>query len=178
MWGEDNKKAVASKINYYIGRGELYHIRRGIYARDKDYDRFELATRIFVPSYISFETVLIRSAINFQFYSQIFLASYQSRELAIDGQKYIFKKIKHPILTNNVGVEFRDQTSIAGPERAFLDVIYINKEYHFDNLNSLNWEKVFEILPIYANKRMEKRVDLLMKHYKKNECWQKTRIKK
>ena len=44
---------------------------------------------------------------------------------------------------------------IASKERAFLDMLYLYKEYHFDNLESINWEKVAEILPIYGgNKRM------------------------
>jgi hypothetical protein len=38
---------------------------RGIYAKDKDYDKVELAGRIFTPGYVSFETVLVRSGINF-----------------------------------------------------------------------------------------------------------------
>jgi len=40
-----------------------------------------------------------------------------------------------------------------------LDVVYLNTDYHFDNLSILNWDKVFEILTIYGgNKRMEKAV--------------------
>ncbi len=168
IWGSDNKKSVVSKINYYVKIGELYRIRRGIYAKDKNYNKQELSTRILTPSYISFETVLIEAGINFQFYSQIFLASYQTRELVIGEQIYAYKKMKDSILTNNAGIEFKDQTSVATPERAFLDTIYINKEYHFDNLNSLNWDKVFEILPIYDKKRMEKRVKLLSEYQKNN----------
>lgn len=169
IWKEDNREAAISKVNYYVRTGELFSVRRGIYAKNENYDRFELATRIYTPSYISFETVLTRSGINFQFYSQIFLASYQARELIIDGQAYVLKKIKDQILTNNAGIEFRDQTSIASTERAFLDTIYINKEYHFDNLNPLKWERVFEILPIYDNRRMEKRVKLLFEYHKKDQ---------
>jgi hypothetical protein len=35
------------RLNYYIKKGELYHIRRGLYAKDKNYNKLELATKIF-----------------------------------------------------------------------------------------------------------------------------------
>jgi len=59
---------------------------------------------------------------------------------------------------------------MATPERAFLDVLYLNKDYYFDNLSGLNWEKVFEILPVYeGNKRMERRVKEQYKEFKTKE---------
>jgi len=157
--GETNPALLRRRISYYIKKGELYPVRRGMYAKDKNYEKLELATKIFSPSYISFETVLGRAGVTFQLYGQIFIASYLTREIIADGQAYAYKKIKDRILTNPAGIEKRDNYSIAFPERAFLDVIYLCKDYHFDNLSSLNWGKVYEILPIYGgNKRMAKKV--------------------
>lgn len=166
LWQAAEFKTIKSRINYYVKRGDLYHIRRGLYATDKNYDRFELATKLCIPSYISFETVLRATGIIFQHYNQIFIASYQTKTINCDGQTYTIKRIKDSILTNTIGVELRENYSIATTERAFLDVIYLNKEYHFDNLGSLNWNKVFEILPIYQNKQMEKRVAKYYAAYK------------
>ena len=157
------------KLSYYVKTGELYPLRRGLYARSLDYDRYELATKIFTPSYVSFETVLGAAGIIFQFYGQIFVASYQSREIICAGQKYAFKKVKDTLLTNSAGLENRDNYTIASPERAFLDTLYLYKDYHFDNLALLNWDKVREILPIYGgNKRMAKMVDRYQEDVKKN----------
>ena len=158
-WGNIDIKTAKVRVNYYTNNDQLYPIRRGFYAKDKNYDRFEFATKIFTPSYVSFESVLGAAGVTFQNYSQIFVASYQSKEIDCDNQKYCFKTIKNSILTNNAGILNRDNYSIATPERAFLDVIYLQKDYHFDNLSTLNWDKVSEILPIYGgNKRMEKMV--------------------
>jgi len=157
LWG-DSGNAARVRINYYVKTGDLYRIRRGFYAKDKNYDKLELATKIYTPAYISFETALAKAGIIFQFYGQIFVASYLTREIIADGQKYSYKKIKDSILTNSVGIENKNNYSIASPERAFLDTVYLNKNYHFDNLSGLNWDKVFEILPIYRNKRMEKKI--------------------
>ncbi len=159
LWGEPISAAARVRVNYYSKNGDLYHIRRGFYAKDKNYDRFELATKIFTPSYISFETVLGQAGVTFQYYSQIYIASYLTREIIADSQTYNYHKLKDNILTNHLGIDNKYNYSIASAERAFLDTVYLNTDYHFDNLSILNWDKVFEILPIYgANKRMEKSV--------------------
>jgi len=169
LWGEPGTNTARVRVNYYIKKNELYHIRKGFYAKDKNYDKYELATKIYTPSYISFETVLGQSGITFQYYSQIFVTSYLTREITIDNQIYSFKKIKSLILTDQIGIEAKDNYYIASPERAFLDVIYLNKDYHFDNLSILNWDKVFNILPIYKNKRMVKKVNEYFKDFKDNQ---------
>ncbi len=157
IWGESNLTA-RTRLSYYVKTGELFRVRRGIYAKDKNYSKTELASRIFTPAYVSFETVLGEAGITFQHYSQIFVASYLTREIFCDNQKYSFRKMKKILLNNAVGVENENNCAIATKERAFLDVLYINKDYHFDNLSPLDWDKVFEILPIYGNKRMNKKV--------------------
>ena len=74
--------------------------------------------------------------------------------------------MKDYVLSNTVGIKHADGIATATKERAFLDRIYISKDYHFDNLDVLAWDKVFEILPIYHNKRMEKKVKTYFEHYK------------
>lgn len=169
LWGEEQEQKVALRLNKYVRAGKLVRIRRGIYAKDKNYNRFELATRIYTPSYISFETVLTRAGINFQFYGNIFVASYVTRDIEAGDQKISFIRMKDYVLSNTAGIEHQDGIATATKERAFLDRIYISKDYHFDNLNALDWDKVFEILPIYNNKRMEKKVRTYFKHYKNNQ---------
>jgi len=164
LWG-DYSSATRVRINYYLKNGDLYHIRRGFYAKDKNYNRYELATKIYTPSYISFETILGKAGVTFQHYNQIFAASYLSREITTDGQTCVYRKIKDSILTNNTGIKQKDNYSVASPERAFLDIVYLNKDYHFDNLSPLDWDKVREILPLYSNKRMKKEIKKLSKKY-------------
>jgi predicted transcriptional regulator of viral defense system len=169
LWEEKVETAVRVRLSSYVKNGKLIRIYHGIYAKDKNYDRFELATRIYTPSYISFETVLTRSGVNFQYYENIFVASYVTREVEADGQKISFLKIKDYVLSNTIGIEHTNDVYIATKERAFLDRIYISKDYHFDHLDVLDWDKVFEILPIYRNKRMNKKVTEYFKHYKNDK---------
>jgi hypothetical protein len=162
--GEEKPSLLNRRLYHYTKNGMLYHIRKGIYAKDKDYDRFELATKIFTPSYISFETVTGKTGITFQFYGKIFVASYQTKEINCDGQIYSFRTVRNEILINDSGIEKKENYFIATPERAFLDIIYLNRDYYFDNLSPLNWDKIYEILPVYGgNERMEKTVKRLSK---------------
>lgn len=169
MWRNTDKKAVIAGINYYVSTEQLYRIRRGIYAKDKNYDKIELACRIYTPAYVSFETVLTRAGINFQYYGQIFVASYLAREIVIDGQVYQYRKIKNTLLTDSAGVLNKNGIAIATPERAFLDTLYLNTDYHFDNLAPFNWDKIFEILPLYNNKRMKRKVQEFFADAKDNK---------
>ena len=158
LWGEKASGAVHVRLNYYTKTKKLIRVHRGLYVKDKNYNRFELATRINTPSYISFETILGSTGMTFQYYGNIFVASYLNREMEIDGQKITFIRMKEYVLSNTIGIEHKDGYARATKERAFLDRMYINKDYYFDNLSVLDWDKVFEILPMYHNKSMEKKV--------------------
>lgn len=168
LWQDSNPDAARVRLSYYVRNGDLYRIRRGLYAKNRQYDHNELATKIFTPSYVSFETVLAKEGLIFQYQTKIQIASYLTREIMIDEQVYSFKKIKNTILINSFGVENLNETSIASKERAFLDTLYVNTNYHFDNLRSLDWDKVFSILPIYENKRMTKLINQLLKQSTSN----------
>lgn len=161
LWQDPDTKAARVRLNYFVRKGDLHRIRRGLYSKDKNYNKAELATRIFVPSYVSFETALAKEGLIFQYQTNITVASYLTRDIMIDGQDFSFKSIRKSALVNSLGIEFSNETSVATKERAFLDTLYVNRDYHFDNIRILDWEKVFAILPIYQNKRMEKVVNKL-----------------
>jgi len=163
---ERNLYKIIAKL---IASNWLTKIERGKYQINsiKIHD-FEMANFVYQPSYVSFETVLTRTGINFQYYSNIFVASYVTREIEADGQKISFVKMKDYVLSDTIGIEHTNDVATATKERAFLDRIYVSKDYHFDHLDVLDWDKVFEILPIYRNKRMDKKVNEYFKHYKEN----------
>lgn len=160
LWPGLTSNALKSRLSYYVKTGNLLHIRRGLYAKDQSYNRFEVATKIYIPSYISFESVLVDAGIIFQKYTEIFVATYQSRTILCDGQVYEFKRLKMAVLMNTLGIEVHENYSIASPERAFLDTLFLYKEYHFDNLSLLNWDRVSELLSVYNNSTFNKKVEL------------------
>jgi len=158
IWQAENSQNLKSKIKYYTDKGELIRLRRGIYAK-RDYSKFELATKIYKPSYISFQTVLRQAGMIFQYYEKFFVASYLSREIGLARHTIEYHKIKNEILLNSQGIIQKNHYAIASPERAFLDTIYLYGDYYFDNLESINWEQCFELIKIYKNKKMEKNLE-------------------
>jgi len=163
LWQEANQNAIRVRLNYYVRNGDLYRIRKNFYSKDENYDRMELANRLYSPSYISFETVLAREGMVFQYSSVITVAAYLSRTVRVEGQQYSYRRIKESILLAPDGLMINDAFSIASRERAFLDMLYSSPGFYFDSLSGLDWDKVFDILTIYRNKRLEKEINKIFR---------------
>ena len=52
--------------------------------------------------------------------------------------------------------------NIASPERAFLDTLYLNKDFYFDNCSILDKEMIQKFLPIYNSKQLNIRVNKIL----------------
>ena len=165
LWAETNPINLKSKIGYYIKQGALIRLTRGVFAKDKNYNPKELATSIYTPSYISFETSLREAGIIFQHYDTIFMAGPWPLTKKIDKHTLTFRKLKDAVLFNSAGIVNKDNYSIASPERAFLDMIYLFPKYYFDNLRSINWERCKELVKIYDNQQLIKRLNKYEKQY-------------
>jgi len=164
IWQETNTVNLLSKIKYYAKQGSLIRLTRGVFAKGNDYEVKELATSIYTPSYISFETVLREAGIIFQHQDSIFVAGPYPMTKRIDNHTIVFRKLKDSVLYSAQGIVNEKNYSIATPERAFLDTIYLSPKFYFDNLRSINWETCFELAKIYDNKQMIKRVKEYQKH--------------
>jgi len=159
--GEKDFESLNKKLNYYVRTGKLLNPRKGIYAKP-NYSSEELACVLYTPSYISLEYVLQKAGVLFQFDSRITSISYLSRNIEIEDKNLIYRKIKGEIMANTRGIVRQiDQVNIASSERAFLDLLYLNKTYYFDNLNPLNKAKIYDLLPIYMSKALTDRVKKL-----------------
>lgn len=161
--GETNFLSINKKLNYYVHSGRLLNPRRGIYAKP-GFTPEELACKIYTPSYISLEYVLQLKGVVFQYDSRLTLVSYLSRELEINDKIFSYRKLKGEILVNNQGIEQKNNINIATPERAFLDIMYLNTTYFFDNLNVLDKNEISRLLPIYNSKALNLRVLKLLKN--------------
>ncbi|MBU3979456.1 hypothetical protein KJ980_03615 [Patescibacteria group bacterium] len=164
LFSEISPGNLRRRLHYFVKAGKLKNLRRGIYAKNM-YEPLELANKIYTPSYISFETVLLKEGIVFQYYETIFVASYLSRDLIVDGHKISYRQIGEAALFNKSGIEERSGYFIASPERAFLDAVFLYKDYYFDNLSGLNWNKIFELVPIYNSKALVNRINEYYKYY-------------
>ena len=169
MFPEFAYKNLKSKLSYFVSTGKLNRVRKGIYAKE-NFNSLELANKIYTPSYISLETVLEKEGIVFQKYETIFVSSYLTRRIKVEDQEIFYRKIKDEVLLNSLGVKEENSYFIASKERAFLDAVFIYKDYHFDNLRPLDWEKIKEIEKIYSSKTLVKRVIQYYKIYRKDNA--------
>jgi len=166
IWREDNCNNLKSKIKYYLNKGNLFRVRRGLYSKAENYDIFEAANKIYSPSYISFETILQKHGLIFQYSEEIFLAAKLSKQIKINKRKLIYRKMKNDILLNERGVIRKDNCFVATKERAFMDMLYLNKNYYFDNLRGIDWQICFEMLDIYGQKALKKALNSYYQNYK------------
>jgi hypothetical protein len=162
--GEANFQSLNKKLNYYVHTGKLQNPRKGIYAKP-GYNPEELACTIYTPSYISLEYVLQKSGIVFQYDTRITSVSYLSRSIDVEKQAYVFRKIKGSTWINTTGISRQhNYINIATAERAFLDLLYLEKDYYFDNLNPLNKKLVYKLLPLYQSKALAMGVKRLLQN--------------
>jgi len=162
--GVSDFQSLNKKLNYYVRTGKLNNPRKGIYTKP-GYDTEEMACSVFTPSYISLQYVLQKAGIVFQYDSRITSVSYLSRIIEIESREFIYRKIKGSSLVNTAGIlRQKNHINIASPERAFLDFLYLEKEFHFDNLNPLNRKVINKLLPLYNSKALIKAVKKLLKN--------------
>jgi len=164
LLGETNFESLNKRLNYFVRTGKLENPRKGIYGK-YGFNKEELACRIFIPSYISLEYVLQKAGVIFQYNSQITSISYLSRSIEIGGTVFAFRKIKGEIMVDTTGIiRNKNGVNIATPERAFLDILYLDGDYYFDNLNVLNKDLINILLPIYQSNLLSKRVKKLLRN--------------
>ena len=162
--GVSDFQSLNKKLNYYVRTGKLNNPRKGIYTKP-GYEPEEMACSVFTPSYISLQYVLQKAGIVFQYDSRITSVSYLSRTIEIENREFIYRKIRGSSLVNTAGIlRQNNHINIASPERAFLDFLYLEKEFHFDNLNPLNRKVVNKLLPLYDSKALIKAVEKLLKN--------------
>ncbi len=166
----DTKKE--NTIRNYLSRAKKRWFIENLYywiwkITGRDLNIYEFACKIKKKSYISFETVLKETWVIFQYYwNTIFLASDNSIEKQALWKVFKFCKIKDSILINPLWVEHKWNYSIASKERAICDRLYLNHNYYFDNIDSVDFDKLSEIAKIY-NKRVILEVNNLIKKHAK-----------
>ena len=159
---EQRNVSLTKRLNYYVKKGLLLNPRKGVYTK-RNYNPEELAGLVFVPSYISLEYVLQKAGVVFQYDSAITSVSYLNREIEMAGQTFRYRQVKREVLYNLDGIERIDNINMASPERALLDMLYLDAECYFDNLNGIKKKSLLKLLPIYNSARLNERIEKLFK---------------
>jgi len=138
------------RIQYLNKTNKIVKLKQGLYTfTGRPVNSLEMANKLRTPSYISFETVLQKEGVIFQWDKRITLASNQSTKLTVADTSIVFRKLKTNILLNQQGIIKQNNYFIACKERAILDTLYINSSFTFDNLRGVNFDKLKQFLNIY-----------------------------
>lgn len=153
-----NTQVFKNKLQFLKSKWILYSPTKWIYClKDTQINKFELANKIYSPSYISFFSALYHHWIIFQYQNDVYLAYKKTDSKQILDFEIKLKTLKKEILLNPDWIINNGMYSIASPERAFLDTIYLFWDIHFDNISKLDYEKVIKLLPIYNNPTLEQK---------------------
>lgn len=163
LLNEPRTDLIAKRMYYYVREGRLLNPRRGIYCKPR-YNPEELACLLYTPSYLSLEYVLQRAGVVFQYDSALTALTYRSRTIEMDKLTIRYHQMSSLLITDMRGITNKGNVNIAIPERAFLDTLYINSNYYFDNLRPLNQDVVRELLPIYNSSRLAERCEKFLSY--------------
>lgn len=153
---------LSSAVSYYVKKRELVRLSKGLYALDGHYSKWELGNKLRVPSYVSLYSVLQIEGVVFQPYNSVFLISNRSEKVEIQGQQYVYRKIKDEILLNPAGITVKDNVAVASVERAFLDKLYLDGEEHFDNLSMIDWQTARQLNEqVYKNQLIARYIETI-----------------
>ena len=155
-----NDNSLRQKISNYVKKWYIEKVVRWIYTLPwKTINPFELVNKIYSPSYISLFSALYHYWIIFQASPwQLYLVYKKSqiKYLKSLSLEIHLKHFKQDILTNTDGLVVHDTYTIASPERAFLDTIYLYSNIYLDNIDKLDLKKIKKLIPIYKRDNMMK----------------------
>lgn len=133
----------------------LIKITRGVYVlQGHSFDVEQLATKIYYPSYISFESALSKYGIMNQGLYKLTLATTRhSKKIKLNEIECDYSKLKPELF---FGFNLEGGTYIAEPEKAFLDTLYLmslgkkTKSYREWYTKELDKNKIKKYLPFFG----------------------------
>jgi predicted transcriptional regulator of viral defense system len=170
----DSRQAIIKRA---ISRGDILHIKRGVYALAKKFQRkgidlFVLSQLIHGPSYVSFESALSRHGlIPEAVYAVTCASATYARRYSTPLGDFIYKRIPVPMLFLGVKRIETAQGSylLADPAKALADYVYVRKDewgsvnpvldslrIEKERLKGIDPEQLDHLQEIYANSRVRR----------------------
>jgi predicted transcriptional regulator of viral defense system len=159
-----------------IAKGEIVHIKRGLYALAKKYQRqginlFALSQLIQGPSYVSFESALnYHGWIPEAVYAVTGASAKHAKQFTTPFGVFVYKRIPFPMLF--LGVDRIDSPQgsflMASPWKALVDYVYVNKKewrgidpvvkslrVEKESLENIDRDLLDQLQEIYKNLRVQ-----------------------
>jgi len=166
-------------INYNLKKGFFIKLKNGFYALKHHFpSEFEIANRIYSPSYVSLEyAMMYHHIIAETVYSVTSVTTKITRKFIVNNVSYSYNKIKKIAFTGYMRQRLnKNIVLIAEPEKAFIDYLYfvsLGKKVIYDRIDVsglkkkklLHYAKLFEknsliklLNDIYDKRRRDKEI--------------------
>ena len=166
-----SRKSAWAALGRYVKMGLIKSPKRGLYyLTDNPPNPYLLANKIYIPSYISFETALsYYSVIPEVVYTVTCATTKITREFEKGDIAFTYYKIKKQAFT---GYFKKEDFLIADPEKALTDYLYfvaLGKKTLNDRLDTsqLDKSKVLKYAKLFNNQKLDKIVKTIW--YKKRK---------
>lgn len=137
-----SRPATRVAISRFIKAGVLGRLGRNVYLPALgSYNLEEIATTLYAPCYLSFESALSKYGILSQIPRTLTCATLRkSKKVRLGGQEVEYRRVKKDLF---FGYQFLDKTAIAEPEKALLDQLYfVSLGKALLNLEDLDFSKL------------------------------------
>ena len=150
-------------LKRWVDGGVMERVSQGIYIpMGENLPAEKIAAQLYLPNYLSFESVLSRHGIlNMIPYTLTFATTRKTKKFTLRRQGVDFRQISSDLF---FGFEMKDGIHIAVPEKAFLDQIYFvcrgkaSLDWDEMNLKNLSAKLVYRLsdrFPEYVQRRVE-----------------------
>lgn len=138
-------KNFNDKVSRLVEKGELVRLRRGLFiTRDSiargELSEFQLANRMYGPSYVSFYTALAHHSMIPEMVVTVESATIlRSKSIALDNKHFTYRQM--PVDCFHIGIRSEENQGIsyliASPTKALIDVLWTEKMTNVSNQKSL-----------------------------------------
>ena len=155
LWGEGELNAKTNAVRMVV-KGLILRIAKGYYALSQQYNIYELANRMVTPSYVSFQSALAYAGISFQVRNQIECAARVNARKKRGAILYVYYVLKDDLFFNLDGIRIKEGLSVASPERAILDSLYLGFLPDIDDSSKINATALKRLCSLYPKTVREK----------------------
>lgn len=164
-------------IKYHLKSGLFFKFKNGLYGlKSRSPSEFEIANRLYRPSYVSFEYALsFYNVIPESVYTVASATTRSTREFVIDNVSYPYHRIKKGAFTGYVKKYFNGQMAlIASPEKALADYLYfvaLGKKSFNDRLElgEINKKKLIEYAKLFKRPNLFEVIDQTYDKVRRNK---------
>ena len=137
LWDEDYRNTVIYAKRMVV-KGLILKLAKGYYVLNKEYSVYELANLIISPSYVSFNSALLFNGVCFQVSNTVQAVSLLNYQKEVGDRIYKYQSMKKDLFFNAEGIDFKNNVSVASPERALLDSFYFGVVANVDDWDKIN----------------------------------------